>query len=251
MSLQRWAMGVEYDGTPFHGWQRQHNGNSVQAELERALSRVAAHPLTIQCAGRTDAGVHASGQVFHLDSSAPRTPRNWILGANVNLPPEIAIQWAIPVAPHFHARFSALARSYRYRILNRSHRAPIHHNRSVWIHHPLDVERMARAAQSLLGTHDFSSYRALGCQAKSPVRTIHYLTVERSGEEIILEIRANAFLHHMVRNIAGVLIAIGKGERPTTWSGELLQLRDRTLGGVTAPPQGLYLTAVEYPEEFF
>ncbi len=247
---QRWALGVEYDGTAYHGWQAQDNGSSVQQTLEQALSRVAAHPLRVQCAGRTDAGVHGIGQVVHFDSHARRSPRNWLLGCNVNLPPDIAVQWATPVPSEFHARFSAVGRAYRYLILNRLTRSAIHQSRAVWIHHPLDAERMHRAAQHLIGTHDFSSYRALGCQAKSPVRTLHHLAVTRDQERIIIEVRANAFLHHMVRNIAGVLIAIGKGERDENWSRKVLQYRDRTLGGVTAPPQGLYLLEVEYPEAF-
>jgi tRNA pseudouridine38-40 synthase len=247
---QRWALGVEYDGGAYHGWQFQDNGISVQQTLEAALSRVAAHPVRVQCAGRTDAGVHGIGQVVHFDSSARRTPRNWLLGCNVNLPPDIAVQWAVPVPSEFHARFSATGRAYRYIILNRITRSAIHQGRTVWIHQPLDAERMHRAAQHLIGSHDFSSYRALGCQAKSPIRTIHQLSVERQQEQITIQVRANAFLHHMVRNIAGVLITIGKGEQREDWSRQVLEYRDRTLGGVTAPPQGLYLLDVEYPEEF-
>jgi tRNA pseudouridine38-40 synthase len=173
-----------------------------------------------------------------------------VLGGNVNLPADISIGWATEVPEAFHARFSALGRRYRYLILNRRFRSAQWRDRAVWIHHPLDESRMHRAAQALVGSHDFSSYRAMGCQAKHPLRTIHSLNVERLGEFIAIEVHANAFLHHMVRNIAGVLIAIGKGEQAESWAGEVLELRDRTLGGVTAPPQGLYLTKVDYPAEF-
>ncbi len=246
----RIAMGVEYDGTAFCGWQTQGDVDTVQESLEGALSRVADHPVSVQCAGRTDAGVHGLGQVIHFDSEALRTPRNWILGTNVNLPQDINVTWAQPVADEFHARFSATGRSYRYIILNRMTRSAIWANRAVWIHRPLDESRMQEAARSLVGTHDFSSYRAQGCQAKSPVRTVSRLDVRREGERIMIDISANAFLHHMVRNIAGVLIAIGEGDRPVEWSREVLEYRNRTLGGVTAPPQGLYLMQVEYPAEF-
>ncbi len=246
----RVAMGVEYDGTAYHGWQMQGDVVSVQQGLEEALSRVANHPVVVHCAGRTDAGVHGLGQVIHFDSDAKRTSRNWVLGCNVNLPDDINITWAQPVSDEFHARFSAVSRSYRYIILNRMTRSAIWRDRAVWIHRPLDERRMAEAATCLLGTHDFSSYRALGCQAKSPVRTVTGLSVIRDGERIIMEISADGFLHHMVRNIAGVLIAIGEGDRPVEWAREVLDYRNRTLGGVTAPPQGLYLLQVGYPERF-
>ena len=246
----RIALGVEYDGSGFHGWQRQIGVRSVQACLEEAVSRVADHPVGIVCAGRTDTGVHATGQVVHFDSEAQRSERSWVLGTNVNLPPDVAVTWAQPVQDDFHARFSAQARQYHYEILNRAFRSAINRDRRVWEHRQLDVARMHQAAQTLLGEHDFSSYRALACQAKSPVRTVHELDVSRVGQCVTIRIRANAFLHHMVRNIAGVLIAIGCGERPLAWAGEVLELRDRTLGGVTAPPRGLYLTKVEYPERF-
>lgn len=248
--LQRVALGVEYDGSAYHGWQTQEGVITVQQRLEEALSRVAAHPVRVHCAGRTDTGVHGVGQVVHFDTTARRSERNWLLGGNVNLPDDISITWVKPVSEDFHARFSALGRSYRYQILNRPTRSAIWRNRAVWIHQPLDAERMHQAAQALLGTHDFSSYRAIGCQAKSPVRTVNRIQVTREQDRVTLSISANAFLHHMVRNVAGVLIAIGKGEQEIGWAAEVLGYRDRTLGGVTAPPQGLYLTAVEYPEQF-
>ncbi|MCG7945772.1 MAG: tRNA pseudouridine(38-40) synthase TruA, partial [Candidatus Thiodiazotropha taylori] len=238
----RVALGVEYDGTAFHGWQFQGDVRSVQESLQIALSKVADHEVTVHCAGRTDTGVHATGQIVHFDTPSVRTERSWVLGTNVNLPADVSICWAKPMPEDFHARFSAIGRHYRYQILNRTYRSALWRDRAVWIHKPLDEQAMHRAAQSLVGTHDFSSYRALGCQAKHPVRTVHSLSVSRQGEMLSIEVHANAFLHHMVRNIAGVLIAIGKGEQSESWADEILALRDRTLGGVTAPPQGLCLT---------
>lgn len=247
----RIALGIEYDGSRFHGWQTQQPGvRSVQTELEAALAKVAARPVRVQCAGRTDTGVHAVDQVVHFDTEAQRDERAWVLGGNVNLPFDVNIRWAQPVPEAFHARYSATGREYRYLIANRFTRSALLSGRAVWVHHPLDEGRMHEAAQHLIGTHDFSSYRALGCQAKGPVREMRSIRVHRSGDLVILDVAANAFLHHMVRNIAGVLIAIGRGERPTDWSRKVLELRDRTQGGVTAPPQGLYLTKVHYPAEF-
>jgi tRNA pseudouridine38-40 synthase len=248
---QRIALGVEYDGAAFSGWQRQrHAVRTVQAELEAALSRVAAHRVRVVCAGRTDTGVHAAGQVVHFDSAAPRSPRNWLLGTNANLPDDVAVTWARPVDGTFHARFAATSRSYRYLVLNRPSRGSLLVGRATWVHAALDVAAMHAAGQALVGTHDFSSFRALGCQAKSPVRTLHRLDVGRRGEMVELRVHANAFLHHMVRNIAGVLLAIGRGERPSDWAGQVLELRDRTRGGVTAPPDGLYLERVWYPAQY-
>lgn len=243
-------MGVEYNGSAFCGWQIQKTGTTVQEELEKAISRVANHPVRIHCAGRTDTGVHGIGQIIHFDTPASRSPRNWMMGCNVNLPHEISVKWAIEVPAEFHARFSAISRSYRYHILNCLTRSALRHQRAVWVYRPLDAEKMHQAAQYLLGTHDFSSFRAIGCQAKSPVRHISAISVIRTGEELIIEIKANAFLHHMVRNIAGVLMAIGKGEKPVEWCQEVLEFQDRTRGGVTAEPQGLYLLAVDYPAHF-
>ncbi|MCG8428189.1 MAG: tRNA pseudouridine(38-40) synthase TruA [Chromatiales bacterium] len=246
----RVAMGVEYNGAAFHGWQTQGDVRTVQETLEQALSVVADHPVVVQCAGRTDAGVHGMGQVVHFNTEAQRSERNWLLGTNVNLPKDVNVNWVRPVAEHFNARFSALERSYRYIILNRPTRSSVWQDRVVWIHKPLDSQRMHQAAQYLLGTHDFTSYRAIGCQAKSPVRTITHISVTQEADRIFLDVTANAFLHHMVRNIAGVLIAIGKGEQPLDWTRQVLEHQDRTLGGVTAQPEGLYLVRVGYPEEF-
>jgi tRNA pseudouridine38-40 synthase len=246
----RVALGIEYDGTAFHGWQFQGDVRSVQESLQIALSKVADHEVTVHCAGRTDTGVHATGQIVHFDTPAIRSERSWILGSNVNLPADVSVCWAKLMPEEFHARFSAIGRHYRYLILNRAYRSALWRDRAVWIHKTLDEKVMHRAAQRLVGTHDFSSYRAIGCQAKHPVRTIHSLSVSRQGEMLSIDIHANAFLHHMVRNIAGVLLSIGKGEQSEGWAEEVLELRDRKLGGVTAPPQGLCLTGVDYPEEF-
>lgn len=204
----------------------------------------------VQGAGRTDTGVHAAGQVAHFDTGTRRELRSWLLGTNVNLPPDINLCWVREVSDDFHARFSATGRHYRYVIANRPTRSALMSRRVTWVHQPLDEKRMARAARHLLGTHDFSAYRAVACQAKSPVRELRSINIRCQGELLILDLHANAFLQHMVRNIAGVLIAIGKGERPEDWTLEVLEGRDRTQGGITAPAQGLYLTQVEYPVVF-
>lgn len=244
---QRIALGVEYVGTRYAGWQYQHHALSVQQVVEQALSRVADHPVRVHCAGRTDTGVHALGQVVHFDTSARRPERAWTLGANANLPDDVSIRWAQPVGPDFHARFSAQARHYRYLILRRPVRSALWHRRALWTHRRLDPERMQQAAQDLVGRHDFTSFRALGCQAKSPVRTLYRLDLQAHGPLLELCAAADGFLHHMVRNIVGVLLAIGRGDAPVSWAAELLAIRDRTRGGVTAPAHGLYLTRVDYP----
>ncbi|WP_412034238.1 tRNA pseudouridine(38-40) synthase TruA [Pseudomonas donghuensis] len=247
----RIALGVEYKGSRYRGWQRQASGvASVQQTLEEALSRVADSPVTLHCAGRTDAGVHACGQVVHFDTQAVRSMKGWTMGANINLPHDISVSWAKEMPAHFHARFKAIARRYRYVIYNDQIR-PAHLGEEVtWNHRPLDVERMALAAEYLVGTHDFSAFRAGQCQAKSPIKNLHHLRVTRHGQMIVLDIRASAFLHHMVRNIAGVLMTIGAGERPLEWAREVLESRERRAGGVTAHPYGLYLVQVEYHDEF-
>ena len=247
----RIALGIEYNGSGFHGWQLQQPGiRSVQQVVEEAIAAVSDHAVRVHCAGRTDTGVHALEQVIHFDTQAQRLQRAWTQGVNVNLPDDVSVLWSTRVSKEFHARFSAERRRYRYLILNRPMRSALQHGRATWIHRPLDAEMMHTAAQALTGTHDFSSYRALGCQAKSPVRTLHRISVRRRGEILELRVEANAFLHHMVRNIAGVLITIGKGEAGIGWAKEVLELRDRRLGGVTAPPDGLYFEKVQYPERF-
>lgn len=245
----RLAVGIEYDGCAYNGWQRQKSGVGVQARVEEALSRVADHPLEVTCAGRTDTGVHASGQVGHFDTSSQRSERGWLLGANSNLPDDIAITWVAAVSEDFHARFSATARSYRYRILNRLVRSALARNRAWWVHQPLNADRMHESAQVLLGEHDFSAFRAAGCQASNPNRCVRSIDVRRDGDWVTLEITANAFLQHMVRNIAGTLAAVGMGDAAVEWVAEVLESRDRTVAGIAAPPQGLTLVHVEYPRE--
>ncbi|MBI5041936.1 MAG: tRNA pseudouridine(38-40) synthase TruA [Gammaproteobacteria bacterium] len=246
----RIAMGIEYDGSPFSGWQRQLHASGIQEALERALSRVADHPVAVVCAGRTDAGVHATAQVVHFDTDARRDMRAWMLGTTCNLPPEVCVTWAQPVAEDFHARFSAVGRQYRYIILNRTVRPSLLRHRVCWEHAPLDAARMAEASRCLIGTHDFSSFRAQGCQAKNPLREVTSLEIHRHGEFIYLDIAANAFLHHMVRNIAGTLLAVGRGDQHVEWVRNVLEARNRTVGGITASAAGLYLVQVRYPEQF-
>ncbi|MDH3639417.1 MAG: tRNA pseudouridine(38-40) synthase TruA [Gammaproteobacteria bacterium] len=246
----RFGVGVEYDGRRYCGWQRQVGSATIQQSIEQALSQVADAPIAIVTAGRTDAGVHASGQVFHFDTDVKRDAQAWLRGGNTFLPSDISLLWVRPVATEFHARFSALSRSYRYIVFNRPTRSALYTGRVSWEYRPLVAERMQRAARSLLGEHDFGAFRAAGCQAHSPIRTVHELTVGHSGNWYWFDVCANAFLQHMVRNIVGVLLAIGAGEKPNPWAHEVLKSRDRRCGGVTAPPDGLYLTTINYPEEF-
>ncbi|MCC7412075.1 MAG: tRNA pseudouridine(38-40) synthase TruA [Gammaproteobacteria bacterium] len=246
----RIALGIEYDGREFSGWQIQLQARTVQQVLESALANVAAVPVRVRCAGRTDTGVHAVGQVAHFDTALRRSERAWVLGTTSNLPRDVSVVWAREVPAHFDARFSACARVYRYLILNRRTRSALLAGRATWELRPLAVERMQEAARYLLGRHDFSSYRAVGCQARTAVRTVRRLELERYGDLVTLEIEADAFLMHMVRNIAGVLMHVGSGRAAPEWAREVLELRDRARGGVTAPPDGLYLTEVRYPQEF-
>jgi len=248
--MMKIALGIEYDGSTYNGWQSQKHGHGVQQEVEKAISTVANHEIKVICAGRTDTGVHALEQVVHFETTAQRSVRSWVLGANANLPKDISVHWAKPVAEDFHARFSALSRRYQYIILNQFSRPAVLSRRVTWQGRELDVGLMSHAAEALLGEHDFSSYRAVACQASSPIRTIQHLTVRRKGNFIVMDIQANAFLHHMVRNIAGVLISIGTGEKPVEWAKQVLEFRDRKLGGVTAAPDGLYFMHVEYPENY-
>ena len=249
--MQRIALGIEYDGRQFHGWQAQPGQvRTVQHTLEQALTQVAAHPVRVACAGRTDTGVHALAQVAHFDTTAQRTHHNWVAGTNANLPQDINVCWAQGVSCDFHARYSALGRHYRYQILNRPVRSSLWAGRATWIYPPLSVTRMHQAAQALVGTHDFSSYRAQACQAASPIRTLRQIQVEQQDELIVLTVHANAFLQHMVRNIAGVLITIGQGKRPVQWAEQVLHYYNRTQGGITAAPDGLYFAGVDYPANF-
>ena len=241
---------IEYDGSCFSGWQRQERQRTIQACIEEALTKVADEPVQVTVAGRTDAGVHALAQVVHFDTGASRSAYSWVRGANSNLPTEIALLWAGEVDASFHARFTATGRRYRYVILNRPIRPTYLAGRVTHEYRPLDVARMEQGARLLTGRRDFTSFRSIQCEAKSPVRELRALTVERAGELVRIDAYANAFLHHMVRNLAGVLLSIGAGERAPEWAREVLEARDRTKGGVTAPPDGLYLTDVEYPEAF-
>jgi len=246
----RIAIGIEYDGSGYNGWQRQTSGVGVQQRLEEALSRVADHPIEAVCAGRTDAGVHATGQVAHFDTHSDRTSRSWLLGTNSNLPDDICVSWARPVADDFHARYTATARRYEYRILNRLQRSALHRHRAWWVHEPLDARRMQDAASALIGEHDFSAYRAAGCQSRTAIREVTALDIVRDGDWLTISVTANAFLQHMVRNIVGTLAAIGRGDEAPGWAAEVLASRDRTRAGMAAPPQGLTLVAVTYPPGF-
>ncbi len=247
---RRIAAAVEYNGRGFCGWQRQSHSPSVQAVVEGALSFVADEPLTVVCAGRTDSGVHATNQLVHFDTSVSRAPVNWIRGANSRLPEGVRIHWAAEMETDFHARFSATARTYRYLIWNAPVAPAIFGGYMTWCRSALDEDAMHRAAQGLLGENDFSSFRAAGCQSRSPWRCVSRISVVRSARLLVLEITANAFLHHMVRNIAGCLIAVGQGRRARDWPECLLALRDRTRGDETAPAEGLYLVAVDYPPRY-
>lgn len=248
--MERVVLSVCYDGSRYHGWQHQEEVSTVQQTVEAAVSRVADHPVTVTCAGRTDAGVHATGQIIHFDTEANRTERSWMFGANSNLPADISISWAKITTPDFHARFSATARTYRYILCNQNVRPGIFHKAVAWHFKSLDVDRMQVATQYLLGEHDFSAFRGSGCQAQHAVRTIHALSVKRQGRLIIVEVTANAFLLHMVRNIVGVLTSIGEGDREPAWALEVLHSCDRRRGGITSSPNGLYLVDVDYPEHF-
>jgi tRNA pseudouridine38-40 synthase len=243
----RIALGIEYDGTDFLGWQRLSHGASVQGAIESALSFVAAHAVEVTCAGRTDSGVHARCQVVHFDSEATRTIRGWTLGTNSQLPPSVAVIWAREVAEDFHARYSARARRYRYTIQNRPIRPALDARRVAWERAPLDIDAMQSAAQALVGEHDFSAFRTVQCQARSTFRNVREITISRARDEISIEIEANAFLHHMVRNIVGSLLPIGRGEQREAWLGELLAGRDRAKAGPTAPAAGLTFLGPRYP----
>ncbi len=246
----RIALVVEYDGSQYHGWQAQSGLHTVQQALENALSRVADCTISVVCAGRTDTGVHATNQVVHFECEKERTIRAWIHGANSYLPKDVCVKWGKEVPEEFHARYSATARRYRYVIYNGAIRPALLRSNVTWQYRQLDHRLMHEAAQSLLGEQDFTSFRSVECQSNTPMRNIHQLQVTRTGDLVVIDITANAFLHHMVRNIAGVLIAIGSARHPVNWIEEVLQAKDRRLGAETAPSYGLYLVQVIYPKQF-
>ncbi|HKM15133.1 MAG TPA: tRNA pseudouridine(38-40) synthase TruA [Marinospirillum sp.] len=247
----RIALGVEYLGSNYRGWQAQHTGvPSIQPLVEKALQKIALEPITVHCAGRTDAEVHACCQVVHFDTAVARPSRAWVLGTNNNLPPDIRIRWSQPVVDNFHARHSALARRYRYVIYNSSVPFAQMHDQLTWHTKPLDADKMHQAAQLLVGEKDFSAFRSVRCQSSTPWRHLHFIRVYRRGQLIVIDIQANAFLHHMVRNIAGALMDVGEGQRPVEWLTELLEAKQRAVAGITAPAEGLYLVAAHYPERF-
>jgi tRNA pseudouridine38-40 synthase len=247
---RRVAALVEYDGTEYAGWQSQTHSASIQDAIQDAISFVAGQRIIAVCAGRTDRGVHAIGQVIHFDTEAQRTPRAWVLGANTRLPPAISLQWAGSVETGFHARHAATRRVYRYFILNRSARSGLQRARAAWVHRALDADAMHAAAQALLGEHDFSAFRSIECQSKTPVRRVERLTVRREGDYVWMEIAANAYLHHMVRNIVGTLLDVQSAADPLAAMKSILAGADRRHAGVTAPPAGLYLWRVEYPAAY-
>ena len=246
----RVACGVEYDGSAYNGWQSQpHPGTrTVQTAIEDALAGVAGRPVRVHCAGRTDTGVHATGQVIHFDPGVARSPKSWVMGGNAALAPDIRLHWAQSVNADFHARFSARSRRYVYAVANTPVRPALMRDHVTWYRYPLDAGLMHAEARCLLGELDFSAFRAAGCQSPSPMRCVHALDVSRRGDLVLLEIEANAFLHHMVRNIAGSLLAVGSGRKPPGWLAALLASRDRRQAADTAPASGLYLVAVDYPD---
>lgn len=249
--MPRMALGLAYDGSAWQGWQTQPNGRTVQDTLEAALRRFAAAPaVPTICAGRTDTGVHALAQVVHIDTAALRRTESWVRGLNALLPDTVAVQWAQPVSDEFHARFSAMSRTYVYAVRNSRVRTPLLDRRVGWVYHPLELAPMRMAAAMLVGEHDFSCFRSSQCQAASPVRTVQMLDIRQHGEYFIFTFTANAFLHHMVRNLMGALLYIGQGRQEPGWIEALLAQRDRRLAAPTFAPDGLYLADVEYPAEF-
>ena len=246
----RVALGVEYDGRPFSGWQSQSDGQTVQDTLQLALSKISGDPISVIAAGRTDTGVHALEQVVHFDTQVQRPLSAWVRGSNALLPASIAVLWAHQVPDEFHARFSAQGRSYRYVLINRATRLAIHAGKAGWYHAPLDVTAMQAAAQFLIGEHDFSAFRAAQCQAKSPVKHLHQLDIRREGEMLVFDVSADAFLHHMVRNIVGCLVYVGKGKHSPDWIAEILGGRERMFAAPTFSPDGLYLRRITYDEKW-
>lgn len=246
----RYALGIEYDGSAFNGWQSQPDGRTVQDALEAALSAVAATEVRVHCAGRTDAGVHALCQVVHFDTAAERPDSAWVRGVNANLPDTVAVRWAQAVNEDFHARFAATGRRYRYVLLNRPQRPALWTHYAGWHHLPLDVEAIQKAAQYFVGEHDFSAFRAAECQAKSPIKTLYRADVQRQGDWVVFDFHANAFLHHMVRNLVGTLVYVGKGAHAPEWAREVLDSKRRTAAAPTFSPAGLYFAGVDYDPAF-
>ena len=246
----RYALGIEYDGSRYHGWQRQKNAVSVQQNVEKALSKIADENIEVICAGRTDTGVSATNQVIHFETDKIRKDVAWTLGVNTNLPNDIAVSWVKKVDESFHARFSATARRYRYIINNNRLRSAILSKGISFCHYPLDETLMHQAAQCLIGKHDFTSFRTVHCQSHSPVRTLIHCNVSRQGDFVIIDVKGNAFLHHMVRNIAGSLMRIGQQIETVEWMTEILEAKNRCVAGMMAPSAGLYFVGVDYPEEF-
>lgn len=248
--MKRIVLGIEYDGSAWHGWQTQPDGHTVQDRLEAGLREFAQMPIATHCAGRTDSGVHALEQVVHFDTPLEREPFSWVRGGNAFLPTSIAVRWAHvledEVAQDFHARFSAVSRTYHYVLYNHPVRSPLWAGKAGWLFRPLDADAMRDAASCLLGAHDFSAFRSSECQAKSPIKTMHNIRIERNGSLVVFTLRANAFLHHMVRNIVGSLILIGSGNKSAEWLKEIMEKRDRSLAAPTFMPDGLYLARVEY-----
>ncbi|MDP2688207.1 MAG: tRNA pseudouridine(38-40) synthase TruA [Aequorivita sp.] len=242
----RIALGVEYDGSAYNGWQSQPDVPNVQDTLAAALCQISGEPIAVHAAGRTDTGVHALEQVVHFDTSAARPLSAWVRGTNALLPKDIAVLWAQSVPESFHARFSAEARSYQYVLLNRPQRSGVHHGKVGWFHAPLDVAAMRQAAEYLLGEHDFSAFRAAQCQAKSPVKHLTRLDIRQQGDTLIIELTASAFLHHMVRNIVGCLVYVGKGKHPPQWLREVMEGCERSQAAPTFAPDGLYLQRIHY-----
>ena len=242
----RIALGVEYDGSPFFGWQSQAGGRTVQDALQTALSSIACEPISVIAAGRTDSGVHAVEQVIHFDTSTERPISAWVRSVNALLPSSISVLWAHPVPDEFHARFAAQARSYYYVLINRPVRSALYQGKAGWFHAPLAVEQMTKAAEYLLGQHDFSAFRASECQAKSPIKNLAKMEIQQHGDVLIFYLTADAFLQHMVRNIVGSLVYVGKGKHPPQWMGEVLESRNRNFAAPTFAPDGLYLLHIQY-----
>jgi tRNA pseudouridine38-40 synthase len=242
----RLALGVEYDGSPFCGWQSQADGQTVQDTLQSALSQIAGEHISVAAAGRTDTGVHAIEQVVHFDTRVERPLTAWVRGVNALLPSSITVLWAYPVQDEFHARFSAHGRSYRYLLVNRVTRSALYAGKVGWFHAPLDIGLMQSAARHLMGEHDFSAFRSSECQAKTPVKYVQRLDIRRQGEMLIFDVSADAFLHHMVRNMVGCLVYVGKGKYPPDWLADVLDGRERSRAAPTFAPDGLYLRRIEY-----